>query len=275
MSQHDQDTDFDPDEDLFGFDEVAREVASSLGSEQDLQQIFASFREADLDEEELFPEPAPRAGPVEPELPPWAAQGAPAELELPETVPAGSAPGEAPETLPQTPALSSAHTDPPGRREAPAEPRRPEPRHKDRRPAPRVAARLSKGVIAIALSITCLNGLVALVALRGTARTPDEVSAVDRPREPRPAASATRAAEDAPLPDPDLAGRLEDHPALELARSEISRREYAAARQRVYALLSIIDRMEDPRREAVEAECQFLIAQALHLEALERMGRAQ
>jgi len=77
------------------------------------------------------------------------------------------------------------------------------------------------------------------------------------------------------LPDPERAPALHDHPALQTAREELARGEYGAARQRVYALLSVIDRLEDPRREELEGECKFLVAQTLHLEALARLGRTE
>ena len=40
-------------------------------------------------------------------------------------------------------------------------------------------------------------------------------------------------------------------------------------------LLAIIDLLEEPRRGALEGDCQFLIAQSLHLEALARMGESR
>lgn len=138
-------------------------------------------------------------------------------------------------------------------------------------PAPAArSTRFAKGAVAIALSVTVLNSVLAVVMLRGRPQGHD-VNAVTSAREeesgvPEPEEEAHE------LPDPESVVETHDHPTLDAAREEITHGEYAAARQRVYGLLAIIDRLEDPRRGTLEAECQFLIAQSLHLEALGRMG---
>jgi len=122
--------------------------------------------------------------------------------------------------------------------------------------------------------VTVLNSALALAVVRGKASGGDQ-GAVSEQHAPKPADGAHAApphAIEPNLPDPDAVDALHSHPALDEARAQISRGEYGAARQRVYALLAIIDRLEDPRRSALEADCQFLIAQSLHLEALARMG---
>ena len=121
-------------------------------------------------------------------------------------------------------------------------------------------------------NVTLLNGLLGVVLLHGNARMRDEVRAVGNEAD---AADSDVARSGTPSADPDGLFDAEAHPAFVEARDEIARGEYAAARQRIYALLAIIDRLEDPRREAVEAEAQFVLAQTLHLEALERMGTSR
>ena len=67
-------------------------------------------------------------------------------------------------------------------------------------------------------------------------------------------------------PDPD------DHPTFEWAAAAIERGDYADARQRIYALLSVVDRLEESERAIVESRAQYLLAEASHLEAVARMG---
>jgi hypothetical protein len=160
---------------------------------------------------------------------------------------------------------------------APREPRQAPAAAPARAPAPALAhvpafaprtTRFAKGAVAIALSVTVLNSVLAVVMLRGRPPAHDVKAVASTSDEP---ASAPEQGTHA-LPDPESVVETHDHPTLDAAREEITHGEYAAARQRVYGLLAIIDRLEDPRRGTLEAECQFLIAQSLHLEALGRMG---
>ncbi len=243
VSQPKGQPDFDVDEDLFDFAGVVREPEPD-GNEEDLDQIFASFRDAPPSEELLNVPNAPAAVPP---APVHAAAHAPAR-------PAAPAPTAPRATAPREPA-------------APA----PEPTH-ELAPAAR-GTRLSKGVVAIALAVTALNSVLALVVLRsrpsGGAGVVASEPESDSAHGPLAAAPHTPAMA---LPEPETIDASLSHPTLDEARAQISRGEYAAARQKVYALLAIIDRLEDPRRGALEADCQFLIAQSLHLEALARMG---
>lgn len=239
MSQAQGQPDFDLDEDLFDFAGVQRE---QLASPEDLEEVFASFRD-DAPEEELLavPSAASSAPPAESE--PAITRAATARA----SVPAAPLPSRAPVAVEPPPIAPAA------------------------RPV-----RLSRSVIAIALAVTLMNSVLAVVVLRG--RPGDAQYAVDAGRQDEhardahaapPRESATRLSEPETL-GPE--GALHAHPTLDEAREQISRGEYATARQRVYGLLAIIDRLEDPRRSALEADCQFLIAQSLHLEALARMG---
>ncbi len=242
VSQPKGQPDFDLDEDLFDFAGVVREPEAD-GNEEDLDQIFASFRDAPPSEELLNVPSAPAAVPPAP-------------------VPAAA-------SAPATPARPAAPA--PTAPRAPAAPSAPEPTH-ELAPVAR-GTRLSKGVVAIALAVTALNSVLALVVLR--ARPSGDAGVVASEPESDSAHGALAAAPHTPamaLPEPETIDASLSHPTLDEARAQISRGEYAAARQKVYALLAIIDRLEDPRRGALEADCQFLIAQSLHLEALARMG---
>lgn len=274
MSQAQGKPDLDLDEDLFDFAAVRREP-DPVESEEDLEQIFASFRD-DGQEEDLL------AVPQAPSAPTSAAPTSTAP-----TLAAERAPGTTPDAVHDRaprPAVNTAPESPTAARRTPAsEPaaRAPE-ATVEHIPAAR-SSRLSKGVVAVAAAVTLLNSVVAVVALRGRSSDHDvrAVAPEGAPEavahEPAAHAASTHAPSVAGsgLPEPERVGIVPDHPALDEARRQISHGEYGAARQRVYGLLSIIDRLEDPRRGALEADCQFLIAQSLHLEALARMGGAE
>lgn len=251
-----QSRDVDLDEDLFDFGGVPAEPEPA--SEENLDEIFASFRE-DAASEELLEASAASA-----------AQPASKSVARSEPTPAvASAESHAP-----APAQRAAKT-------APAEHAAPRPHHAAASapsdgqvltPAPR-AARFSKGLVAIALSVTVLNAALAVVMLRSNSDRHDVRATEDEPasveHESAPVQPAARVE---PLPDPESVPESHDHPTLDEARAELARGDHAAARQRVYGLLSIVDRLEEPRKSELEAECQYLIAQSLHLEALARMG---
>jgi hypothetical protein len=244
---------FDPDEDLFDFASVASE-ADRDEADEDLDQVLASLRDSPPDEELLLAPQAP-VSPRASEAPPPVAPAQPT---------APRAPAPAPEALaPPAAAVRAAASEPVAEKVAE--------RVHAVRPAPR-SSLVSKGVVAIALSVTLLNSLLALVVLRGRAGSGD-VRAVTTEAEHGGGAEehAPRTPAEARLPDPEGMDATRAHPALDEARAQLSRGEYAAARQRLYGLLAIIDRLEDPRRSALEADCQFLVAQSLHLEALGRM----
>ena len=254
---------FDLDEDLFDF-AGAVPPADPLDSDEDLEEVFASFRE-EQGAEELLPGPA-------------------AETPAPSKAAAPSAPAT------NAPARPAEHKPAP----VPEKPRGKAETHRSKaeakasEPAPKAEpahtltpagplARSSKGVLAIALAVTVLNSAVAFVMLGGR-KAPELPQDHERAPEHSPDDHDAHAAPPRPsaeLPDPEGVEAVHAHPTLDEARSQIARGEYAAARQRVYGLLAIIDRLEDPRRSALEADCQYLIAQSLHLEALARMGAAR
>jgi len=251
---HPKQGDLDLDEDLFDFGGVGPEPDPSA-SEENLEEIFATFRAEAASKEPEAPEivsapPAPAApAPRTPEAP------APRPSRSPTTAPTSAAQGAPAPASVAAPAAESVLV-----------------------PAPRVT-RYSKGLVAIALSVTVLNASLAVVLLRSNSDRHDVRAIEEGPNhaagsaQPAPAPRVVSQAD--PLPDPDSVTPTHGHPTLDEAREELARGDHAAARRRVYGLLAIVDRLEDPRKSELEAECQYLIAQSLHLEALARMGGQQ
>lgn len=249
--------DFDLDEDLFDFGGVGPEPEPAA-SEENLEEIFATFRAEAASEELATAEAAHASTPAPARSAPAAPSAAHAPLDEP-------APAARPPRAPAAPAA-------PAQTHAPAAAHTAEPVLV---PVAR-AARYSKGLVAIALSVTVLNAALAVVMLRNSSPSHDEKGTEEQ------AAHAAQPEEHAPevrpaphadaLPDPEAVTPAHGHPTLDEARAELARGDHAAARRRVYGLLAIVDRLEDPRKSEIEAECQYLIAQSLHLEALARMG---
>jgi hypothetical protein len=254
---------FDPDEDLFDFAGVVRQADSE--PEEDLDEIFASFRDAPPAEELLAVPTASASHAPAPLLAPTASPSTPLVLA------ASAAPVASP--------AATLHAEPrpaepaPRARATPDEAPPAERARETRVPAAR-RARSTKSMVAIALAVTLLNSALAVVALRRPKPLPRPPQADEHASEAL-AAPAREPQRAVPLPDPDEVDVAHAHPTLDEARAEIARGEYASARQRVYGLLAIIDRLEEPRRSALEGDCQFLIAQSLHLEALARMGESR
>lgn len=249
--------DFDLDEDLFDFGGVGPEPEPP--SEENLEEIFATFRAESVSEELAAAATAVEAGPAEePAVAPTPAP-APAARPAPRAQESAPAPTRA-HAAPREPAPAAAHAPAHDATLVPAPP----------------LARYSKGLVAIALSVTVLNAGLAFVLLRGRPQVPEtrsggETEAHAAQLDP-PAAREHASPRVDPLPDPESITPTHGHPTLDEAREELARGDHAAARRRVYGLLAIVDRLEAPRRNEIEAECQYLIAQSLHLEALARMG---
>jgi hypothetical protein len=237
---------FDLDEDLFDFASVARKPTPEEPSE-DLDEIFASFR---------APAPAADEAPAAPET---------REVVTPRVEPARHAASAAIAPRAAPPALN-VDLGRPLEGAPPAQQR-------SRRAVPAISAR---GVVVVAAAVTLLNSVAAVIVLRG--RSGAGESAAGAVHEAQAASEERPVVEHAPgadLPEPDGVKPLHGHPALDLAREHIASGEYGAARQGVYGLLATIDRLEEPRRSDLEADCQYLIAQSLHLEALARMGEVR
>jgi hypothetical protein len=263
--------DFDLDEDLFDFASVAREPEPSTADE-DLDRVFASLRDSIAEEELLLGFAAPSA-PSAPGVPfePDAGNESAADDRLPASLAPRAFP-QRPEPVRRVPAsevvTASAAAVEPVLPEAQAlpEPAPALPAGKSRTRSPG----FTRSLVGIAIAVTVINSGVAVTLLRGRAETAHADGGEAMKSEPTPASAPVRP--ESTLPDPSTLAGATSHPALDAARAEIARGEYAVARQRVYGLLAIIDRLEEPRRSALEADCQYLVAQTLHLEALARMG---
>lgn len=135
---------------------------------------------------------------------------------------------------------------------------------------------LSRVSLLLLASVTALNALVAIVVMRSTSVVREGLEDVGSSME-----STVRRLEDQVLEAARAevsAGQAlpaldaETHPALELAVQEIGAGHFARARQRIYSLLAIIDRLAPSDRDAVESRASFLLARTYHLEALARAG---
>ena len=245
------------DEDLFGFDTADESITSAFEDEEDLDALFAAFHAQEEDAAETR----------EPDnLDPFIAeeQSAPADLSGGhDEEPSGSQPADESTTEKRKSFFG----------------RKAQGDHEHSGSAARVVLSsplASKSSLLILISVTALNGLVAFVTLRGTATMRDSVldaqrniaNAADEIREESldNAIKLVRATTPIVPPDPDT------HPTFDRARHHIEDGEYSMARQRIYALLSVVDRLEEEQRSAVESRAQYLLAEATHLEALARMG---
>ncbi len=79
--------------------------------------------------------------------------------------------------------------------------------------------------------------------------------------------SSQRSAAAAKASQPAFGALPEGYRTLELARERIAQGEHARARRMLYGLLAVIDRIEPPAREELEAQAGFLIADSYRIEA--------
>jgi hypothetical protein len=232
----------DLDEDLFDFASVVRgsdtlaPERDPLTAGEDLGEVLSSIRDTQAGEEaaRAASTPAPRR---------QARPSAPAQVRGESASPSTS-------TLPRAriaPELRAAPCAP-----APTLPARP---------------RRSVSLALIAVAVTLLNSALALVVVRSQSPAdagPPRFALSERPLDRK---DAERGPETLRTP-------ARAHPALDEAWAEVARGEYAAARQRAYSLLALVDGLESPERGTIEADCRYLIAQALFLDALERREEA-
>jgi len=153
--------------------------------------------------------------------------------------------------------------------------------HAGRAPSPLAATRpmapgqppastgMSRGILLLIVGAMAMNGMVALLMLRSTSQVQNSIqrevgNITDAARTLRDETIQRIPGEAVPIaaPNPD------NHPTFDLVRDDIAQGEYSRARQRLYSLLSIVDRLDPSEREAIEARANYLMAQALHLEAL-------
>lgn len=286
--------DFDLDEDLFDFEDVA---GSSSLTDYDLDEIFASFEEAEqqaADEAKRAEETAAKPQPEPPApLPKQAARSAAKASPMASATKSAGPKGTPTKNAPEPAASKTADTvvedanehgtdtepTPATESSRPALPRRPV--APTPAPADPVGTRGfgGKGMVWALVLIGSLNALVALVVVQSMLSMRGELAEVGNE-----VTDSTRAVlEDVRRsvdtlgadPLPEVPPNPEEHPTFEAAREEITSGQYAQARQRLYALLAIIDRFDPVTRAEVEARANYLLAEAVHLEAVEALSEAR
>jgi len=235
------DDDFDPDEDLFDFEETVQASTLDADLDDDLEELLATLQ------------------PVE-------AAGSPAAARR--RRPAG----------PAAQALEDVWSWP-----EEGEPRRPAGSAGQRGVGIVPAWSLPTGVLVLLIAMTCVNGLVAFLALRTTADLQKRALATDLL-----IASAADGLREGPAELPsELTGELgsprtskasvapELLAAFARARDEIDQGRYADARRSAFSLLAAVDRLDGAQRADVESLARSVLADALQLEALRRLSQAR
>jgi len=257
--------DFDLDEDLFDFAEASLADAFDGDDDADLDEIFAAFQEVQLQvaADDVADTPLAESGeePLEDFFQP--------EESVPE--PTTESRPEAPDVWTPERALTPGNgtkARPQRSKVAAKQPRQVE-----------VRTGMSRSALWALMAVTSVNALVALITLNSMSTMRSSVVEVGRhvtatADEIRNGAyEQSRVLND--LQTPVVPLDAESHPTFDRARTEITMGQYTDARRRLYALLSIIDRLDEEQRAKVEARAQYLLAEALHLEALERMEAEQ
>lgn len=261
MSDDQKDTDFDLDEDLFGFDMPSEAIAPPEEDEEDLEAIFAAFQEEE--ERERAAREAKRAEEQQSE-----------ELARAETVQAAETASAAPPAVDEAAPLPATATAPlPS--SAPAAPTAPV------LVAPSGSlAGISKGLGVVLVALLLMNAMIAFVALRDSSTTRRDLidvqrSLADSVRGLRDAPIVSEPEDSEPEVDPIVPPNVENHPVFEQSIRDIEEGQYAKARQRLYAFLAVVDRLEDTQRSKAESKAQYLLARATHLEALQSLEEAR
>lgn len=245
--------DFDLDEDLFNFDEIA------LGSiddddEADLSEVFATLDDDELEDDLDFDPPDPIA-----ETETASAPGTPAEPALAKSAlqPVAAAPVD---PIAAAPVPASA-----GVAVAPLVPA-----------APMVvqAGGFPKSVLWIFLAITSVNLLLAVVFFSASSGMRGDMVEMQKDIrnvvEGGAAELTTAQGQLRNVTTPEVSPSPDNHPVFALALEDIEAGKFTKARQRLYALLSVVDRMDPADRDKVEARANYLIAHAWQLEVVTR-----
>ena len=263
---------FDLDEDLFDFEPVAPIRAEYEDEDADLDEIFATIQ---AEEEEL--------GTANPTMVALGASNDFTALDEEEDDIYGSLDEVDPTPEPASPPApepvetsTPAAPDPEPVAAAPVAASEPAPTRTVTQVVTKSApTNLSRSALWILLAAMSLNGLVAIVLVSSTQGLKREMNEISQDVEAtigdiRSEYWGQRAMlldQTTPIAAPDP----ENHPAFALALDEIEAGAYNAARQRLYALLAVIDRSDPETRDKVEARASYLIGHAWHLEALRRM----
>ena len=264
MADKTENPDIDLDEDLFDFGDASLVDTFDGEDDADLDEIFAAFQEVQLDE-------APEEE-EEDDLPALDEEHVLEDFFQPEE----SLPEPASE---EEPAAQNVWT--PERAIAPGggAPARRRPKAEKEPGQVVVRAGLSHSALWALVAVVSVNGLIAIVTLNGMSTMRNTVVEVGRHVTATADEIRSGAYEQArvlnELQTPIVPLDAEEHPTFDRARADITEGQYTTARRRLYALLSIIDRLDAEPRAKVEARAQFLLAEALHLEALVRMEAEQ
>ena len=271
MADETKDLDIDLDEDLFDFGEASLADVFDGEDDADLDEIFAAFQEAHVEQPEEDTDAA--EVPVEDELEElFPAESEPERVSSPAPAPAAPAPAPAPAPATKVWTPESVLDDEPAPRRS---------RGSDRREPVTVVASggLSRAFIWALVAITSINALVAIVTLASMSTMRNSVVEVGRHVTATADEIRTGSYEQSrvlnELQTPVVPIDAEQHPTFDRARAEITKGQYDEARRRLYALLSIIDRLDPDQRAKVESRAQYLLAEALHLEALENLEAEQ
>lgn len=259
--------DFDLDEDLFDFGDASLSDVFDGEDDADLDEIFAAFQEAQLNEPLGAYEDEEDDSGEDPE------SDEDAELEdLFETEDEIRRPERLQRPRPETVWTPEKAIASKGK--AASRPQR-APRQTQEPTTILAKTSLSRSALWALVAVTSVNALVALVTLSSMSSMRSSVVEVGRHVTATADEIRSGAYEQArvlnDLQTPVVPLDAEEHPTFDRARAEISKGEYGEARRRLYALLSIIDRLDPAQRAKVEARAQYLLAEALHLEALERL----
>ncbi len=261
--QSDLGADFDLDEDLFNFDEIAPDVAEHAEDDLDLEEIFAAFQDMDTEDD----------GDGE--------QGAPEEIgaEAPPPQPAAAAcPTPAPAAPPAFPAPSAF---------APPQPGSPDPLDRmygapasgaplagGRASGPLVPGVIGKGVVMVVIAMTLLNAVIALYTFKNSSDMRDDLNEAAREMSETAADIRLGVEEQAQAVTssfmPVVPPEPENHATFDRALADIETGNFAKARERVYALLAVVDRMPPESRHDVESRAAYLLAKSYHAEAVAR-----
>lgn len=247
---------FDLDEDLFGFDAVM--PSEDLSEDDiDLDEIFAAFQDVEADAQELSEEE--KEADESSDAP--EATGAPAIAESPEAEASAEAPATAKEPASDAlpiPEPGDAKTNPLSLPQAPTV----------------VQAGMGRAFLVGLLAMVALNLAIAFYTFKSAGSMREELARTGRQmsdtatRIQDGVENQTKTVQETYLPivPPDP----RNHPGLAAALADIEAGRFADARQRLYALIAVIDRMDPEEREEIEARATYLLARSVHAEALER-----
>ena len=271
MTDETKNLDIDLDEDLFGFGESSLADAFDGEDDADLDEIFAAFQDLQVDSAPQEDHDDPPGEIEDDDLEEFFQP----EEEVVEAMVEEQAAAEdiwSPER-----ALAPGNGNGNGSGNAGRKKRRARSVQEPREVVTRTG--LSRSALWALVAVTSVNALVAMVMLNSMSTMRNNVidvghhvtATADEIR--NGAYEQSRVLND--LQTPVVPRDAEQHPTFDRARNEIAMGQYTDARRRLYALLSIIDRLDEEQRAKVEARAQFLLAEALHLEALERMEAEQ